>query len=465
MYFKCVRDPNMYTIPKDTPITRDVLNKAIQYNEKFYEKFTLLENYYKGYQEILNRIKVNSLKNNKIVVNHASYITDIAVGYLLGSPVDYVCEDYDIDVLMDAYKQQTISNLDHEIAKKVSIMGMQYEYIYASDDKVPVPKSAIIDNRSAMIVYDTTLQHDKLFGIIYRPIYNGEKLEKYEIIYVDKYEIIEYEMSGVLVEKDRNPHSFGEVPLIKYRNNEEQMGDFEKVISTIDSYNSMQSDRVNDKEQLVDAILCMYEFDFTPEQHDQLKASRVLAGIPKDGRIEYLTKTLQESDMDILMKSVEQNIHKISMVPNMSDENFAGNSSGVALEFKNKPFDILTKNKVRYFSDGLAERFVCYNNFLSTASRMPIIPISDVNITFTHSLPQNDLETSMIINNLAGKVKLETLLSQLSFVQNAKDVMEEEKEEEIEEEPKNEEVINREEVIEEDENTRIDERRDKVVER
>ena len=131
-------------------------------------------------------------------------------------------------------------------------------------------------------------------------------------------------------------------------------------------YNLIQSDRVNDREQLVDAILCFYGMKFTPEQMAELKEHRMISNIPMDGKIEYLIKTLNESDTDILRKNIENDIHKISMTPNLADENFANNSSGVAISYKLLAFDQNIKNKERYFERGLMERFRLYNNFLNT---------------------------------------------------------------------------------------------------
>ena len=48
---------------------------------------------------------------------------------------------------------------------------------------------------------------------------------------------------------------FGMITLNEVFNNEERQGDFEQQISLINAYNTLQSDRVNDKEQFVKAIL------------------------------------------------------------------------------------------------------------------------------------------------------------------------------------------------------------------
>ena len=415
----------MYTLNKNTKITNQIINDVIAYNEQYKERFKKLELYYLGKHDIFNRDKEDRLSNNKVMINHAKYITDTNVGYLLGNPVEYqASEGYDIEPLLNMYKKQTIKDLDSEIAKDVSIMGMQYEYVYANEDAEP--RSCETDNKNTVIVYDDTVEHNKLFGIIYRPIYAGNTFKYYEIIYCDKKVIRHYKsysksLNQVGIDE---PHAFGDVPIICYKNNPEYLGDFETVISLIDAYNLLQSDRINDKEQLVDAILCMYGVEFTGEQAEMLKDSRMLAGVPSDAKVEYLVKTLQEGDVDILRKNIENDIHKISMTPNMSDENFIGNSSGVAIRYKLLAFEQNIKNKERYFEKGLMERFKLYNNFLVAKSKMSEIPVEEIDTVFKRNLPSNDYEISQMINNLSDLVDSETLLAQLYFIKDAKEIVE-----------------------------------------
>ncbi len=420
----------MYTLPKNTKITNQVLNEVIEYNERYKERYRMLENYYLGKQAIMNRTKEDRLKNNKVMINHAKYITDTNTGYLLGNPVDYqVNKDYDIQPVLDAYKKQTINDLDSEIAKDISIFGLQYEYVYVNEKAEP--KSCETDNKNSIIVYDDTVEHNKLFGLIYRPIYKGETFKYWEIIYCDDKVIRTYKSyskSLTQVGKDKE-HAFGKVPLIQYKNNPEFLGDFEPVLTLIDAYNLLQSDRVNDKEQLVDAILCMYGMDFDSEQAEMLKDSRMLANIPVDGKVEYLVKTLQEADVDVLRQNIENDIHKISMVPNMSDENFVGNSSGVAIRYKLLAFEQNIKNKERYMEKGLMERFELYTNYLVSISKMSEVPIEEVDAVFKRNLPSNDYEISQMINNLTDVVDTETLISQLSFVKDASDIIKAKEEE------------------------------------
>ena len=419
----------MYQVDKDTPLDAKLIKKAIDYNEKRRTRFDTLDDYYMGKQAITTREKVETLMNNKLVTNHAKYITDMMVGYLLGNPVDYqVNNDIDIQPVLDAYKRQTIENIDVEIAKECSIFGIKYEYIYADEEANPC--SVTLDVRNTIMIYDDTLIHNELYAINYRPIYKNpedKEPDHYDVIVATDKEIIKYELAGNggnAKEIDREQHAFGAVPIIEYDNNKEYSGDFESVISLIDAYNLIQSDRVNDREQLVDAILCFYGMKFDADQMADLKEKRALSNIPTDGKVEYLTKAINEGDVDVLRKTIEKDIHKISMVPDMSDEKFAGDSSGVAIRYKLLAFEQAVKNKERFFEKGLMKRFELYSHFLSVKSKMKEVSKEDVDAVFKRNLPSNDYETSQMIVNLDGIVDRELLASQLSFVKDASETIE-----------------------------------------
>lgn len=419
----------MYQIDRNRELTAKLIRDAITFNEDRRDRFNRLYDYYCGRQDIFKRKKTGeTLSNNQLMINHARYIVDVGTGYLLGNPVSYQADDgEDIQPVIDQYKRQAIDNLDSKLAKDVAIFGIGYEYIYADENSNPC--SVVLDVRNTIIIYDNSMVHDKLYGVNYRPIYKNPEdsvPDYYEVVVASKDKIQTYKLKGgaILELLSEQPNSFGEVPFIEYLNNSEGQGDFESVISLIDAYNLIQSDRVNDREQLVDAILCFKGMDFDAEQMEALREHRALAGVPADGDVFYLTKNISEADNDVLRQNLEKDIHKISMVPNMSDENFVGNASGVALKYKLLTFEQSTKNKERYFEKGLKERFAMYTHFLSLKSQMQEIPIEDVDAIFVRNLPANDYETSQMINNLVGTVDKKLLVSQLSFVQDAEETVE-----------------------------------------
>lgn len=223
------------------------------------------------------------------------------------------------------------------------------------------------------------------------------------------------------------PHYLGEIPIIEYLNNKLAIGDFELQIPLIDAYNALMSDRITDKEQFIDAILAIYgtllsdEDESGTEEEDQnikkakerLKKYKVLE-MPDTAKAEYLTRTFDESGVEILKKAIEQDIHKFSHIPCMSDESFGGNVSGVAMEFKLLGMENITKIKTRYYRKGLRKRIRIFCNYLELHGKS--VDPAGITMTFTRALPKNLLEISQIVANLWGKVSRKTLLSQVPFV-------------------------------------------------
>ena len=411
-------------VPDLNEIPLEMLLSCIQEHQGGIARLDKLDDYYHGKHAILNRKLAGEddliLPNNKLVTNHAKYITDMAVGYTLGKPVKYTGEK--IEPVLEAYKALDIVSHDAELGKDLSIFGAGPELCYMTSDDVPVPRVANIDPRQMFLVVDDTVERRKLFGVHYyerRDIKNdpdGWVIYLYSINYIVQYHAADLAGTG-FSEISRIQHYWGDVPINEFWNNEECQGDFEQQISLIDAYNLLQSDRVNDKEQLVDSILAIMglslgdNLDESCKTIQLLKKLKVLELPGPDSRAEWLTKSLNEDQVELLRKSIKDDIHQSSMVPCLTDENFAGNSSGVAMRFKLFGLEQLAQIKERFFIQGLRNRLQLFANILA-------VDISDVEITMTRNLPNNVLELAQIVNLLDGKVSDETLLGQLPFVEN-----------------------------------------------
>lgn len=141
----------------------------------------------------------------------------------------------------------------------------------------------------------------------------------------------------------------------------------------------------------------------------------------EDSDAQYLSKVMSESDIEVLRNNLKQDIHRFSMVPDLSDESFGNNLSGVAIKYRLMGFEQHVRNKERYFAKALKKRFRLYNNFMSLKGSMHYVPIHRVDIIFTRNMPVNELETSQMINNLHGIATSETLLAQLPFISDPKE--------------------------------------------
>ncbi len=406
-------------------ITARLLGRLINKHEEQIYRYHKLHEYYIGNHDILNRSRQSDAAvNNRAVCNHAKYIVDMAQSYLVGNPITYsASEGVDIEALKNAYLEQGIDALDSELVKNTNIYGRAYELVYADENSKP--RSVYIPPMCAFVCYSQTAEKKPLFGVhYYRETDVDGRVERvccnvYDGDYIYRFSANQ-DNFGSLVLDSTERHYFGGVPIIEYDNNADKQGDFEQLVPLIDAYNILQSDRVNDKEQFVDAFLFLTGIDIDGEQAKKLKEEKILMGY--DGaKAEYLSKVMSESDVKVLRDDLKEDIHRFSMVPDLSDESFGNNLSGVAIKYKLLGFEQMIKNKERYFAKGLRKRLFLYNNFLALKGTMQTVPLHRVDIIFTRNLPANNNETSQMIKNLENIVSNETLLGQLDFVTDAKE--------------------------------------------
>ncbi|WP_343843954.1 phage portal protein, partial [Faecalicatena contorta] len=118
---------------------------------------------------------------------------------------------------------------------------------------------------------------------------------------------------------------------------------------------------------------------------------------------------------------LERLIFQISMVANISDENF-GTSSGIALKYKLHAMSNLEKTKERKFASGMNRRYrLIFSNPVSHTKGIKADDFVKVHPHFTPNFPANLLEESQIAGALDGVVSKETQLGILSIVNNVKD--------------------------------------------
>ena len=387
-----------------------------------------LKRYYEGKHKILSEKQ----RKNRLVCNHAKDISDTASSYFIGNPVTYK-SDVDIKLLTDALEDAGTDETDGDNGLDLSIYGRAYEYVYPQEDEITLTTKTL-EPESTFKVYDDTIEQKELFGVYYyvkkddrdqnSPMFIATILTQHY-----KYILNIEDIDGpqALVEEPE-PHNFDEIPLIEYRNNKLAIGDFELQISLIDAYNALMSDRITDKDQFIDAILALYGAvlgDANAKDAEGLTAAERLkrdrmVELPKDSKAEYVTRTFDETGVEILKKAIEQDIHKFSHIPCMTDESFGGNVSGVAMEFKLLGMENITKIKTRYYKKGLRKRLRLFASWLNKVQAAQI-DITGINMSFTRALPKNLLEISQITANLWGKVSRKTLLAQIPFVEDVEE--------------------------------------------
>lgn len=406
----------MFRLPKDTVMTPELLAEYIQkHKTEVSQRFKPLGDAYK------NKYKIQELPpkpdwkpDNRIPVNFAKYITDTMNGFFIGIPIKTTCDDADVArylEFLDQYNDQDDNNA--ELSKICSIYGRGYEMYYVDEESnVGI---TYLTPMEAFIIYDESIVERPLFFVHYyrdsdhieRGSWSDGRIVQH---FVNRGS---YQWTG-----DPSLHHFADVPATEFIENDERMGIFESVLPMIDAYNKALSEKANDVDYFADAYLKILGAKLEPEDLDNLRSRRII-NFDGDGVSQLIVDFLQKPDGDAtqehLIDRLERLIYQISMVANISDENF-GASSGIALKYKLLAMSNLAKTKERKFTSGMNRRYKVI--FSNPASGMKADAWVGIKYQFTQNYPANILEESQIAGNLSGITSQETQLKILSIVDN-----------------------------------------------
>ena len=416
----------MIKLNPEVALTTDMVKKLMDdHKQNELPRLQKLEEYYNAKNEILKRLMADDTKpNNKIANPYASYITDTLTGYFMGEPISYsALDDKILEELNLIFEYNDEADENVELARACSIYGKAFELLYVDEDGAVRFKR--LDTKECIPVFDDTIENDLLYVIRYYPdldLVENKRFTWIEIIDKEKtsrYKANENGNDPILVEEI--PHYFGMCPIVIFKNNEEETGDFEKVISLIDAYDKMESDSLNDFEYFCDAYLALIGFTADADDVKSMKENRVLL-LDKDTDAKWLTKEEHDSTIENMKVRIDKDIHKFSKCPNLSDEDFASNASGVAIKYKMVGTENLVSVKERKFKKGLQKRLELIS--ILQDKKYSSFDWRAIDIIFTRNLPTNDTEIANMVNTLSNIVSTETLLAQLPFVENVQDEME-----------------------------------------
>lgn len=368
--------------------------------------------------------------DNRIAVNFAKYIVDTMNGFFIGIPIKITCDDKAVAgyvEFLDQYNDQDDNNA--ELSKICSIYGKGYEMYYVDQEgKIGITYLTPMD--AFMIYDDSVLERPLYFVRLYIDtdnILHGSVSDEEKVRY--------FVQKGKIVWEEEKAHGFSGVPATEYRENAERMGIFEPVLTMIDAYNKAVSEKANDVDYFADAYLKILG---TLLEEDEIKHIRDDRIINFDGDtekliVEFLQKPNGDETQENLINRLEKLIFQISMVANISDENF-GTSSGIALKYKLQAMSNLSKTKERKFTSGMNRRYKLI--FSNPVSGMKEDDWVKLKFKFTPNFPANILEESQIAGNLSGITSQKTQLKVLSVVDSVdEEIQQIEKEEESTRDP------------------------------
>ncbi len=404
----------MYKIIADNVEINDInaQNWVIEYKNLIMPKRQKLSDYYDGKNEIIKQNAVEGRPNYSINVNMAKYITDVATGYTFGKPVSYsVADDKNkrlLDILLSVNKENFSDELDYQIGGDMSVFGVGYQLVYYNNNTV---KFRRLNPLKTFMVCNNSIEEEN-FAAVYFHDYIENKIFKTRVYIWDKTFL--YVFDGVLNSFSltrKTFHYMGQIPVIQSLNNDDAYGDFESVLDLLDSLSLMVSNNTDDLQSISNAILSVSGAKLDEEEINQINKFKV-ANLPDGASMQWVVKN---SDINAVLGQIKyllDFIFQISMVPDLTDDAFAGNLSGVAMQFKMWGIDQLYSSKIRKYKTALYKRI---QMILRIFGKDEIIP--DIfSISFYKNLPENMAQDYEIAKNLSNILSLKTVLKNLSIV-------------------------------------------------
>jgi len=422
-------------IERQEGVDGDILKGLIEGHYPAHERMVGLYERYRATLEgvpILTRQFEDITKiNNKLNNDFFSDIVDTKVGYFAGKPISYI-----IDAEQDRYEQLTeamddfikrnnVPDVDSETAKKAAITGTAARLLYV--DREGNERVVLVPPWEAILLYESGMD-EPLYGMRYYKVrrqntqgewQNVNRVEWYDddriTYYVQNRPDGDFRLDDY---EDPNPvpHNFDYVPLVQFANNEEQQGDCEKVLPLIDGYDNILSDANSEIEQFRLAYMAFYGIEVDEETLLRAKKTGAFNFPDKEGKMEFVTKMLDDNVVEHHLDRLEENIMRFSKSVNFGDEQFAGNQSGVSLRFKMLALESKCITAERKFTAALRQQF----KILASAWVKRGLPLDymDIDFQFTRNFPLNLGDEAETTTKLRGQVSEQTRLSMLSFIED-----------------------------------------------
>lgn len=368
-----------------------------------------LTEYYRGCQGVRKGPVAQGRPNNQLTANFAKYITDVHTGYFLGVPPTLTFERSRARERMGrALEEASLEAMLYAAARDMSVCGEGYLLTYMTPKG---PRLARLDPLETFVltagvrrepiaaVRVHTEQGERVLGELYLP---GEMRP--------------WEMQGKAL-------TFGttvSLPLeglavTRFCNNLDCTGDFEPVCSLLDAYNLLLSGSMDDMQSVANAFLALYGvMGTTQEDLDRANRSRVLC-LSDSGKAEFVVKNLSPDAIALMRDTLKQDMLTITMTPDLQDQAFAGNTSGVALEYKLWGIEQARAAKEQGFSGGLYHIIGLFYQALTLLGS----PVSgQCTARFYKNLPQDVQRICENLQLLGDTVSNRTKLELLPFVKD-----------------------------------------------
>jgi SPP1 family phage portal protein len=381
-----------------------------------------LGDYYDGKNAIVKQGAVKGRPNYSINVNMAKYIIDVATAYAFGNPIKYTTDNENatqiLDKLQYIHKNCCISELDFQQGGDMSTFGVAYQLIMAQVGEGKIEDRILFKNLNPLqtfYVVDNTILENPVCAIyFYEYIESKQRKTKIYVYDNENLTILNGSLYNLAVESVE-PHNMGAIPIIQCLNNDDAFSDIHCITDLLDSLSLAVSNSTDNLQSIANAILAISGGTINEEQLkliNQEKTMNLPVGATAEWIIKNIDPTAEQQQVDNLLNFIFQ----IAQVPDLTDDAFAGNQSGVAMQYKLWGLDQLWVTKTTKYKKAIVQRLKILFHLLQYQFASTVQMLDEINITFDKNLPRDNSAEYTMVNTLKDVVSRKTLLENISIV-------------------------------------------------
>lgn len=406
----------MFYLNKNIPLDAAILSKMInRFNIEVKPKLTKNKKYYDGIQTILNKTYADASKPcSRTIINYCKNIADSYAGYLATPGYISYTSDNDIEEIMDILRYNDYQAEDSDFLLDALVYGVAAELMFI--DETGHTRFRLINPTSCFGVCDDSLTSDLLYFV---RIYAASEWDNSNTYFVDVYSdtsITQYKMSGEngqLIFIDEQPHFFSQVPANIFALPDEK-SIFDCILTLQDAANEIVSAEIDDYNAFCDAYLTLIGVDADNDDVAAMKQNRILL-LPEGAAAQWLTKNSSDTQVENILKRIQDSIYRIAACPDFSSETFVGGvSSGVAIRYRLTGMETRAGKIEGAMKKALQRRVEIIAGIASLKLGEEVF--RDINIDFKRNIPEDNASLINMINSLKGTVSDATLLGMLPFV-------------------------------------------------
>ncbi|MCL2415499.1 MAG: phage portal protein [Defluviitaleaceae bacterium] len=295
-------------------------------------------------------------------------------------------------------------------------------YLYIGENGDNEIEYEVLNPLNTIVIYDYGIRPKPVAAILFRTEDNEQILEiitaKRRIIRNSKGEAIafsDYDENGNEAEMYEKQLFWDELPIIPFER-KDPIALYEPVLPLIDQFEQMLTNIKNTTQYNDNAILVMMGYrpehpehisdadgNVIPNPEAQKEDSRLHNAstfyLQDGGDARWLIKDVPYSGIIQFLRELISLILMLSITPNLSDQNFSGNTSGIAHGYKLFAPEQLGATIYEVFRRGYLALWRLITSRLNTRNQSNY-NFRDIDIKFTQNIPTDENQRALMLTNL-----------------------------------------------------------------